>query len=73
MASDFDLASWVTGIVRVMAPHDYRPELPDADRQARYEMEQIKQRVGAASFIAAKDRFVAKRTEIESQPSHRSM
>jgi hypothetical protein len=67
VAGDFDLASWVTGIVRVMAPSDYRPELPDADRQARYEMEQIQQRVSRASFTAAADRFMVKRSAIESQ------
>jgi hypothetical protein len=67
VAGDFDLASWVTGIVRVMAPSDYRPELPDAERQARYEMEQIQQRVSRASFTAAADRFMVKRSAIESQ------
>ncbi len=69
VAGDFDLASWVTGLVRFMGPQDYHPELPDADRQARYELEQIKERVSAASFTAAKDRFVAKRSAIESQVS----
>jgi len=67
MASDFDLASWVTGLVRFMGPQSYHPELPDADRQARYELEQIKQRVNPAIFTAARERFATKRSAIESQ------
>ncbi len=66
VAGDFDLASWVTGTVRVMAPRDYHPDLPDVDRQALYELDQIQQRVSAASFAAATDRFTAKRSSLES-------
>ena len=67
MTSDFDLASWVTGLVRFMGPQSYHPELPDADRQARYELEQIKQRVSPAIFTAAMERFETNRSAIESQ------
>jgi hypothetical protein len=65
VAGDFDLASWVTDVVRPSAPHDYYPELPDLDRQARYELEQIRQRSGPARFAAAGERFVSHRTAIE--------
>ena len=67
LTTSFNLASWVTGLVRFMGPQDYHPELPDADRQARFELEQIKQRVSGASFTAARDRFVAQRSAIQSQ------
>jgi len=67
VAGDFDLASWVTGMVRLMAPTDYHPELPDIDRQARYELEQIRQRVSAANFTTARQRFEGKRATIELQ------
>ena len=67
VAGDFDLASWVTEVVRVSAPHDYRPELPDVDRQAYYELEQIQQRVSEPLFSAASNRFVPLRAAIESQ------
>jgi hypothetical protein len=69
VAGDFDLASWVTGIVRVLAPRDYRPELSDVDRQAHYEMEEIQKRVSGTSFATARDRFVTKRNAIESRIS----
>lgn len=65
VAGDFDLASWVTGTVRLSAPHYYRPELPDLERQARYEIEQIRERVSSASFAAAVDRFVRRRAALE--------
>lgn len=65
VAGDFDLASWVTGVGRVGAPPDYRPDLPELERRAFYELEQIRQQVGFNSYAAARDRFTAKRTAIE--------
>ncbi|MEO8428212.1 MAG: hypothetical protein ABI651_13965 [Verrucomicrobiota bacterium] len=44
-----------------------RPELADEERQARYEVEQIQQRVSGPSFSAASNRFVLQRAAIESQ------
>jgi len=67
VAGDFDLASWVTGVVRVMAPREYRPDLPDLERQPLYELEQIKQQVTSASFSAARQRFENARSAIEAQ------
>jgi hypothetical protein len=67
VAGDFDLASWVTGFVRVMAPRDYRPELPDIEREAHYQLEQIEAEVAPANYAAARDRFTAKRTALEEQ------
>lgn len=65
VAGDFDLASWVTGEVRVGAPPDYRPDLPELERRAFYDLEQIRNLVGASSFDAARDRFIAKRGAVE--------
>jgi hypothetical protein len=67
VAGDFDLCSWVTEIVKVSAPHDYRPELPAIDRQAHYELEQIQRRVSGEIFEQARARFTGKRSAIESQ------
>jgi hypothetical protein len=67
VAGDFDLASWVTGEVRLAAPHDYRPDLPDLERQIRYEIEQIQQRVSSASFDTGLQRYRAARAGIEAQ------
>jgi hypothetical protein len=69
IAGDFDLASWVTEIVRLSAPHDYHPELPDVERQALYALDQIQKRAGTPSLVAARDRFEAKRPAIEARIS----
>ncbi len=66
MLGDFDLASWVTGTVRRTFPQDYRPELPDLDRRARYELEQIQASIKLEIFRAAQDRFIAHREAIQS-------
>jgi hypothetical protein len=66
VAGDFDLASWVTGISRRFAPHDYHPELGDIERERLYDLEQIQQRVTPAMFVAARQRFVELRTVVES-------
>jgi hypothetical protein len=67
VAGDFDLASWVTGVVRVMAPREYRPDLPDIERQPLFELERIKQQVAPTHFAAARQRFEAARNAIEAQ------
>jgi hypothetical protein len=67
VAGDFDLSSWVTEAVRLSAPRDYHPELAEVERQARYEIEQIQQRVSGPSFAAASGRFVPQRGAIEAQ------
>jgi len=67
VAGDFDLSSWVTEVVRLSAPHDYHPELADVERQARYTVEQIQQRVSGPSFTAASNRFALQRPAIEAQ------
>lgn len=65
VAGDFDLASWVTGEVRVGAPPEYRPDLPELERRALYELERVRNEAGASSFDAARDRFTAKRAAVE--------
>jgi hypothetical protein len=67
LAGDFDLCSLVTGEVRLSAPHDYRPDLPDVERQAHYEIQQIRGRVAASVFAAGRTRFAQKRALIEEQ------
>jgi hypothetical protein len=67
VAGDFDLCSWVTGFVHVSAPREYRPELPDLERQVYYELEQIRQRVNGATFASSRERFAGKRAAIEAQ------
>jgi len=66
VAGDFDLASWVTGVVRLSAPRDYHPELGDVERQARFQLEQIQGRVSVQNFLAGSNRFILKKTAIES-------
>lgn len=65
VAGDFDLASFVTGYVRRMAPHNYHPELGDVEREALYATEQIQGRVPPANFAAAIRRFLPKRPFLE--------
>lgn len=67
VAGDFDLCSWVTEAVRLSAPRDYHPELAEVERQARYTVEQIQQRVSPPKFAAATDRFMFQRAALESQ------
>lgn len=66
VAGDFDLASWVTGLARRSAPRDYHPELGDIERETRYALEQARQRVAPANFLAARQRFADKRALLES-------
>lgn len=65
VAGDFDLASWVTERPQVNAPGDYHPDLPDVDRRARYELEQLQQSEGKVRFTAASERFTLKKTAME--------
>lgn len=67
VAGDFDLASFVTGVVRPSAPHDYHPELPELEREARFKLGAIQERVGGARFQAAAARFQEHRLGIEAQ------
>jgi len=67
VAGDFDLASWVTGIARRSAPQDYHPELGEIERETRYELEQIQQRVAPEMYNTARQRFAEKRGIIEAQ------
>ncbi|MBL9174115.1 MAG: hypothetical protein JNL10_11315 [Verrucomicrobiales bacterium] len=66
LAGDFDLSSWVTEFVRAVPPRDYHPELPDRDRQVRYELEALRREVPAALFDAARARFEGHRTGLDS-------
>ena len=67
VAGDFDLASWVTGMARRSAPQDYHPELGNIERETRYELEQIQQRVAPEMYNIARQRFAEKRGIIEAQ------
>lgn len=70
VAGDFDLSSFVTEEVLVDVPWDYYPELPTLERQARYDLEQIKARVqeiGPETFTNAKTRFESKRPLLEAK------
>ncbi len=58
MPGDFDLASFVTGEVRLEAPHDYRPDLPDLDRQVRFKLEQLRSLTKPDIFGGAAVRFL---------------
>lgn len=65
VAGDFDLASWVTGEVRLSAPRDYHPELPDIERQALYSVEDIRAHADTLTFGQATARFAWRRSAIE--------
>lgn len=67
MAGDFDLASWVTARVRLNAPHDYRPELPDLEREARFQVDEIRKRAGAIAFAVGRTRFLDRRAALEAR------
>ncbi len=65
MAGDFDLASWVTDRVRLNAPHDYRPELPDLEREMHFQVDAVRQQTETVAFDAASSRFRDKRAALE--------
>lgn len=66
VAGDFDLASWVTGEVRLMAPHDYRPDLDDLTREAYFELSEIRSQTTEAAFATSRTRFTERRSAMES-------
>lgn len=65
VAGDFDLASWVTGVVRGSAPRDYHPELGDVEREARYRLDLIQREVRAEVFERARSRFVGRQAALQ--------
>jgi len=65
IAGDFDLCSWVTETVRLSAPRDFHPELLDLDREALFQLEQIRGGVGFEVFENSRGRFVTARPQIE--------
>jgi len=65
MAGDFDLCSWVTEQVRSSAPWDYFPDLPERDRNVRFELETLRESLSPGVFDAARIRFTARRTDLE--------
>lgn len=65
VAGDFDLASFVTGEVRLSAPWDYRPDLPELERQAHFEVGRIRAWAGDKRFALSRERFRSVRTELE--------
>lgn len=65
VAGDFDLASWVTEFTRRSAPNDYRPDLPDLDREMRYRLETLRANAGVALFSDARSLFLAHQLRID--------
>jgi hypothetical protein len=65
VAGDFDLASWVTAVVRHISPYDYHPELADIEREALYSLERIRAEFPSSQFESARQRFTSKRSLIE--------
>ena len=66
VAGDFDLASFVTGQVRLSAPQDYHPELAEVERQALYDVEGVQARSTPELFAAAVERYGQNRPALES-------
>ena len=64
MAGDFDLASWVTDRIRLNAPHDYRPDLPDLEHETHFQVNEVRQRAGTTAFAAERTRFLQRRTAL---------
>lgn len=65
VAGDFDLCSWVTETVRLSAPRDFHPELLDLDREALFQLEQIRESLGFEVFEDSRRRFVTAKPQIE--------
>lgn len=66
LAGDFDLASWVTEVVRLNAPWDFHPELADLPRETLFQVGQVQKRVSPSTFDEGTAFFTGKRAEIES-------
>ena len=64
IAGDFDLASWVTGNIRVTPPRDFLPELDDMERQIRFELDRIHTEYGDELFNHGRERFQSKRATL---------
>ena len=67
IAGDFDLCSFVTEEVQLNAPWDFFPELPPLARETRWDIQVVANEVSAEVFETGKERFKAKRSEIESR------
>lgn len=65
VASDFDLAGWVTGVTRPIAPPDYRPDLEELVREALYALEEARATLSPLGFASARARFLERRPAIE--------
>jgi hypothetical protein len=65
VVGDFDLSSFVTEEVQLSAPWDFHPELPELEREARWDVEVVSKEVPAEVFAAGKERFNSKRVAIE--------
>lgn len=70
VAGDFDLASWVTGKQLREAPHDYRPDLPEAEREAMFRVESIRSSATQEVYASARGRFLEGRTALETRVNH---
>ncbi len=62
---DYDLASWVTERVSLNAPWDYFPELPDLERQMKFQVSELRGTVGEEMWRAAVQRFQQKKSALE--------
>lgn len=67
VAGDFDLASWVTEVVRASAPWDYHPELGEVEREVRWRVAELRRSAGPELFAAASERFWSRRGAIEAR------
>jgi hypothetical protein len=65
VTGDFDLASLVTGEVRLSVPRDYRLDLGDVEREVLYRIEQLYGRTDPSLMADAKARFVEQRLALE--------
>lgn len=62
---DFDLASWVTERVSLNAPWDYFPELPDLERQMKFQVSELRGSVGQDVWQAAVQRYQERKSALE--------
>jgi hypothetical protein len=62
---DFDLASWVTERVFLNAPWDYFPELPDLERQMKFQLGELRGGVSDDIWRTAVQRYQQKKTVLE--------
>lgn len=62
VTGDFDLATWVTGKVRLNAPPDFRPDLPDLERETTFQLSEVQKRISKAAFAQSREWFRNRRT-----------